>query len=389
MMKVPILLIHPPVAKPSEPPAGVARLAGALRARQVACKVIDANIEGMTYLLNHSMPAEDTWSRRAYRHRDLHLAALRRPDTYTCSDAYRRAVADVNRLLAGTGASDGIRVGLADYRDSALSPVRSADLRYAARHPEKNPFHAYYRNVLLPRIFRNEPAWVGLSINFLSQALCAFALIGLLKQTCPNIKLIAGGGLITSWMQRPGFADAFSNLVDHMAAGPGEAALLKRLGCRPAGAPCLPDYRDLMPQRYLSPGFILPFSASAGCWWRRCAFCPEQAERQPFRPLPHTEAVRQLGRLCRQTAPVLIHLLDNAVSPALLKALTANPPGAPWYGFVRIGAPLDDAAFCKRLAAAGCAMLQIGLESGHQPVLDRLNKGVRLETAHRVLDNLR
>jgi radical SAM superfamily enzyme YgiQ (UPF0313 family) len=84
----------------------------------------------------------------------------------------------------------------------------------------------------------------------------------------------------------------------------------------------------------------------------------------------------------------MIHLLDNAISPALLKSLVANPPGAPWYGFVRIGAPLNSTEFCARLAASGCVMLKIGLESGDQTVLDALDKGVRLETAVETLHSL-
>ena len=52
-MKPPkVLLIHPPLVKPGEPPAGLAKLAGALHHHQVAFSVIDANIEGLRHLLN-------------------------------------------------------------------------------------------------------------------------------------------------------------------------------------------------------------------------------------------------------------------------------------------------------------------------------------------------
>jgi hypothetical protein len=234
-----------------------------------------------------------------------------------------------------------------------------------------------------------QPAVVGISINYLSQALCAFALIGILKRSFPAIRIWVGGGLITSWMRRPGWAAEWGDLVDKMVAGPGEPALLAHFGCSASQGAYGPDYSDLVSNAYLSPGFILPFSASDGCWWRRCAFCPERAEKRAYRPLPHNTAVSLLQCLTVQTRPVLIHLLDNAVSPAMLKRLAQHPPGAPWYGFVRIGAPLDDLDFCRRLADSGCVMLKIGLESGSQAVLDALGKGVRLETASRVLHNLR
>lgn len=388
-----VVLIHPPVVKPGEPPAGVARLAGALRAAGVGCAVIDANLEGLYFRLGHLLVGKDTWSRRAHRHLDDHLAVLRSADIGRQADRYRRAVADLGRLLDADGRVPDVRAGLADYRDARWSPLRSQDLCRAARNPERNPYFAYYEAQLLPRVADLQPAVVGISINFLSQALCAFALIGLLRRRLGAARIIIGGGLVTSWLRGGRAPAGVDEWVDRMVEGPGEAHLLQAMGhSGPTVPECgrrLPDYSDLAGQPYLSPGFILPFSAGDGCWWRRCAFCPERAEQRPFRPLPHSLAVGQLGLLAAATRPVLIHLLDNALSPALLKALAAHPPGAPWYGFARIGAPLDDPETCRRLAAAGCVMLKLGLESGDQAVLDRLQKGVALTTAARVLDNLR
>jgi Radical SAM superfamily len=384
-----ILLIHPPAAKPSEPPAGVARLAGALKFHGIGHRVIDANIEGLYHLLRNLPATRDTWSHRAYKSLDRHLQALQSPAIYRTPDAYRRAVADINRLLSRAAQNRAVQPGLANYHDRRLAPVRSADLLAAAAHPESNPYFGFYQTRILPALDAMQATVAGISINYLSQALCAFALIGLLRRTFPALKIVIGGGLVTSWLQQSLRQDLFHGLVDRMVAGPGEAALLQIAG-RPARTdPYLPDYDDLWPNAYLSPGPVLPFSASDGCWWRRCAFCPERAERRPFRPLAHGTAVRQLGELSRHIRPCLIHLLDNALSPALLKALTADPPDAPWYGFARIAAPLDDPDFCLALAASGCVMLKIGLESGDQRVLEALDKGIRLEMASRVLRNLK
>ncbi|MDA8139015.1 MAG: radical SAM protein [Desulfobacteraceae bacterium] len=384
-----IALIHPPVVKPSEPPAGIARLAGALRAHGVNCTVIDANIEGLCYLLDSSLAGEDTWSRRAHRHLGQHLNCLRNPQGYPNADQYRRAVADLGRVLSQAGRREEIKVGLGDYEDAHLTPVRRDHLLRAAQEPRRNPFHNYFYSRLLPRLAQHQPVMVGISINYLSQALCGFALAGLIRQTLPEVKLALGGGLITSWMRRPQGLEPFAGLIDTLVAGPGEWPLLQALGRPIETRRYKPDYSDLSANSYFSPGFILPFSASNGCWWRRCDFCPEQAEGGRFHPLPHSFAIVQLQHLVAQTRPRLIHLLDNAISPALLRRLADQPPGAPWYGFVRIGPPLDDPIFCHGLAQSGCVMLKIGLESGSQQVLDRLHKGIQLNMATRVLDNLR
>jgi radical SAM superfamily enzyme YgiQ (UPF0313 family) len=41
------------------------------------------------------------------------------------------------------------------------------------------------------------------------------------------------------------------------------------------------------------------------------------------------------------------------------------------------------------LKRSGCVMLKLGLESGDQGVLDRMHKGIELDTASRVLGNLK
>ena len=101
-------------------------------------------------------------------------------------------------------------------------------------------------------------------------------------------------------------------------------------------------------------------------------------------------AVRlDLERLCRETRPAFIHFVDNALSPAFLKFLVKNPPGVPWYGFVRMTEHLADPAFVAGLKDAGCVMLKLGIESGDQAVLDALNKGITVETVSRALKTIK
>ena len=384
-----IVLIYPPVAKPGEPPAGIARLAGALREGGLDCRVIDASIGGLNFLLDRPIQATDTWTRRAVRNRDRHLDTLRRPDGYAAFDRYKRAVVDIARVLEKAVPGEQVRVGLANYQDRERSPLNSRDLLQAAAEPESNPFYDYYRAAVLPVVRDPAVTAVGLSLGFLSQALCGFALIGLLKRERPDLRIVLGGGLITSWMRRPDWQNPFGGLVEHMVEGPGEAALLTLMGRPGEESDFTPDYSDFEKNRYLSPGFILPYSAASGCYWHRCSFCPERAEGNVWTPVPVSRVVADLKRLVKRHDPVLVHLLDNALSPKLLRTLAEEPINAPWYGFVRFNKLLEDLDFCRRLRQAGCRMLKIGLESGDQAVLDALEKGTRLEAASRILTNLK
>ncbi|HEY5497170.1 MAG TPA: hypothetical protein VIK19_02435, partial [Syntrophales bacterium] len=237
-----LLLIHPPVSKPCEPPAGIARLAGALQEHGIPCTVIDANVEGLHFLLNSQRVREgadiwghdpisseigiaspdmaevveaggrdragNTWTKRAVRNLPRHLHSLRTWPLYGHADRYRRAVADINRVLAGapsqvsvakgenqafnpiptptlplkgrgssrhplisgglTDCEDAARrrrrdnshqvtVSLADYEDAALSPLRSADLLQAAAQPERNPFYPYFHARLMSLLKEQNP----------------------------------------------------------------------------------------------------------------------------------------------------------------------------------------------------------------------------------------
>ncbi len=404
-----MLLIFPPVAKPCEPPAGIAKLSGALSAHGISCSILDANVEGLLYLLGRSHIASDTWTRRAIKNASRNVAALRDAQTYRSLDRYSRAVKDVNRVLEVSGRASGAIPGLADYHHQRLSPVRSADLVFAAEHPEQNPFYDYFKKQM-PEILeeyflaqrrkgKREDAgidkteaeqYIGFSLNYLSQALCTFAMIGFIRKQFPEIKIVLGGGLVTSWMKRPGWKNPFCGLVDHLIAGPGEGPLLDLLGVHDSKRDrSAPDYHLLPLQNYLSPGFILPYSASSGCSWNKCSFCPETAEANPYIPVLADRAMADLNALIEKTNPTLVHLLDNAISPVLLRTLTENPIAAPWYGFARIGKELTDPDFCAALKRSGCVMLKLGLESGEQRVLDRMKKGIDLETASHVLKNLK
>jgi hypothetical protein len=384
-----VLLINPPVVKPCEPPAGLARLSGAVAHHQVTHQLLDANLEGLLYQLKDPVSDSDPWTRRAVRHLSDHLETLHNGRAFENLDRYKRAVHDINRVLQKTHSRFESRLTLSNYEDPHLSPLRSKDLIRAAEQPENNPFYHYFNARLDGLLQAQSPSVVGLSINYLSQALCALAMAGYVRKKASAVKIILGGGLITSWLSRPGWANPFGGLIDKMVAGPGEEALLKFQGITPEQGPYTPDYEGFKSLPYLSPGFILPYSASSGCYWGRCSFCPERAEDRSFRPIPLGQVISELQALIGQTRPILVHLVDNALSPALLKHLGEHPLPAPWYGFVRLTRELTEPDFCRALKRSGCVMLKIGLESGDQEVLDRMGKGITLEEASRALKNLK
>jgi len=386
-----IVLIHPPVSKPCEPPAGIAKLAGALLHHHIPCRIIDANYEAMESLLDLPCALRDTWSRRALRHLPLHRAAIRQWHLYHNSDRYRRVIKDLNRMYECVSRSSGARVTLSNYQAQTLSPLRSDDCIAAAAHPETSIFSPYFTNRLTDLLIEEEPSHIGFSINYLSQVLPAFAMIGFIRRLSPRIKIILGGGLITSWMSADTWRDPFNGLVDECVSGPGEDTLLALIGAG-NGNPCdhvRPAYDFFTECRYMAPGVVLPYSASRGCYWNRCTFCPEHAEGAEYSSTAVDTVISDIEALVQRFGPRLVHFLDNAMSPALLSAIAAVPLGVPWYGFARISDRLADPDFCSDLKKSGCVMLQLGIESGDQGVIDALSKGIDVRTAARTLKVLK
>ncbi len=403
-----VLLLQPPALKPAEPPLALAILLAHLRAQSLITTAIDANLAAYIYLLDGERLAaragvvDKTNLRRALRHRSSSLGLLRSPAATQNFARYNTAVRYLNRLLSLWNSHEGDeRLTLGDYQHDGLLPFNPQDLERAASGKVETLFAAYFREELLPQIVALQPRTIAISINFLHQALPGFELAGLLSRALPDALLVAGGGLITSWQEPLRRLKLRLPPFDRLVFGPGETALTAlakgEMDDRYTLADAttisfVPDFSFARIADYFSPQPVLPLSASRGCYWQRCLFCPEAAS-----PVPPYTASRpaELPDLMRQLADNYgirhIQLTDNAVPVNMLKTLADRADtlaGLNWFGFVRFEPILEDAAFVARLAQSGCRMLQLGLESGSQPVLDRLGKGVRLESASRILDNL-
>lgn len=384
-----IVLIHPPVTKPSEPPAGIARLAGALNDHNCSHLVLDTNIEGLLFLAATTDKARDTWTRRAGNHLEKNLSSLRNGNAFKNIGRYSSAVTEINRILAVGSDENDTRVTLNNYSQTTLSPVKSADLIYSAEHPESNVFYPYFQQRFCALLEKHGPRIMGFSLNYLSQALTCFAMIGYIRRIYPEGQIILGGGLVTSWIKKPHWINPFSGLIDEMVAGPGEKRILALAGIEYSGIDTLPDYAPFWNNEYLSPGRVVPFSTSSGCYWGNCSFCPEKAEGNKYTCLSAEKAVSDMDRLMEKDSPSLIHVCDNAISPKLLTLMATRESMTPWYGFARITSHLSDPDFCRALKRSGCVMIKLGLESGDQCVLDELGKGIELDIAKKALTALK
>lgn len=380
-----MLLIFPPAAKMSEPPAGIGYLSGFLHNSEIEHTILDLNIECLLAIANTPISSQDRWTQRAAKNVAAHIRSLQVRDTYRNFSRYERAVNDLNRLLS-VNTPDYTTLSLANYEDRR-SPTSSDDLLQCFKHPEKSIFYDIFSQRIGRLFTKQHFTYVGISLNYLSQALCSFSIAGYIKQQYPQTRIILGGGLVTSWMRSPDWKNPFAGCIDHLVEGAGEAGLMNLLKLETKVSP-KPDYSALSEHPYLSPGFVLPYGCSFGCYWNKCAFCPEKAEKTPYIPVSQTQIHNDLKELVSKHQPVLIHFLDNTLSIATMRTLIQHPPGCDWYAFTRVSKQLTDPEFCLALRQSGCVMLKLGIESGSQKVLDKMQKGTKIEEISTTLKNL-
>jgi len=403
-----VLLLQPPALIPSEPPLSLAILAAALKQEKVTVAAIDANLDAYLYLLNHNRLTElagenpKTAISRALKHCQQSLTLLRSPAGTRSFPRYSTAVRYLNLLLSlWSNNHKNERLTLGDYQHKGYSVFNPDDLTHFGNGDVHTLFHPYFQDELLPQIEEIQPQIVAISINYLHQAFPAFELAGLLRRQFPDLELVAGGGLITSWQEPLQAQNLTLAPFDRLVFGPGEASLLTlaRGSAQDnyylsdiSEIAYIPDFSFAEFDRYFSPQPIFPVSASRGCYWQKCLFCPEAtAPVHPYGSFQPKGFPDLLLQLSKHSGVTNFHLTDNAIPGNILKNLAdrrTDLKELSWFGFVRFEAILENPEFVQHLAEAGCRMLQLGLESGSQTVLDTLRKGIKLESASKILDNL-
>jgi hypothetical protein len=408
MLPPDLLLIHPPAVKPAEPPLGTAVLLSHLRRKGFRVAAVDANLEAYLHLLDGARlrsaagESPSTHVRRAVRNAPAALSFLRSRAAAGSFPRYAAAVRHLNGALSvhrGGGGTE--RLTLGDYTRGDLSEFSPADLARAASGEAPSIFSGYF-HALLERVAAMAPKAAAVSIHYRHQVLPGFELAGLLRRRLPGVKILGGGGMLTSWRRVLRSEGARFSPFHTIGFGPGEDVLASAAAGRLAeGEPFaeggetvefLPEFGFASLPEYFSPEPVLPVASSRGCYWRRCAFCPEAAApTHPFRATDPASFPALLRELSLRNGVARFHLTDNAIPPAVLKGLADGKGllrGISWHGFARFGRELLDPGFVSALAEAGCSMLQLGLETGSQALLDRMGKGTRVEEASAVLSNL-
>ncbi len=302
--------------------------------------------------------------------------------------------------------------------DSAYPVDASGAILAAVQDREHNLFYDVLKRITLPQIARSRPDVVGISLTSARQVIAGLTLAYLIREAGLKTHITIGGKMVTCWRDLLPRAPQLFTLFDSAIVYAGERPLLRLIEAldaredlstvpnlmhRVGGSvvvnevgPALPladlpppDFDGLPLDKYLAPERVLPVAASRGCYWHRCAFCNVGHGESRHYEEKAAERVRdEMLQAAARWGSKHLFFCDEAVSPRIFKRLSRllidGGASLNWAAAARFERSLD-ASTLQQMAQAGCRMLMYGLESGSARILERMNKGISLEVAKRVL----
>ena len=265
-----------------------------------------------------------------------------------------------------------------------------ADTYFKELHPHCEPVF----NEFIDSIVASNPDVIGFTLYYTNEQ-CSNWMAQKFRERLPNVKIICGGPQTNSLKR-----DSDRN-YDHIVQGEGEQLLLKILdsieNCEPIKDKYLiqpkterldldsmpfPDYTDYDFNKYTTPNGTSS-EISRGCV-AKCVFCTE-VHFWKYRGRRAGSILDEMEYQVKTHGIDFIWFIDSLVN-GNLKEIRAFALGIVerkiklrWQGYARCDTRMDPDYF-KDLAASGCHMLNYGIESGSQRVLNAMKKNITRES---------
>ena len=160
----------------------------------------------------------------------------------------------------------------------------------------------------------------------------------------------------------------------------------KYLSVKDYSIPCYDDY-DFT--EYMLPEPILPMRASYGCYWGKCTFCLVYYNDENYFFIRKVDDLIEEIKFCIKTYNVnTFSFADSALPPAYLDEFATKIIKQKIKIYFLMQNRLEDAfdkTLLKKLYKAGLRVCAWGLESASPKILEKMNKGININTAQKIL----
>jgi anaerobic magnesium-protoporphyrin IX monomethyl ester cyclase len=275
----------------------------------------------------------------------------------------------------------------------------------------ESPYALSLRNIL-PLAILPDTNIIGFSIGFPSQLYHGLVLARVAKKLNPNLFVVLGGPLITSYITFVATLQEMTCAVDGIIAGFGEEPLAQLILCmnekgdlrdipnlylpttegfrrnvrgwRPdkTNLFTIPDYGRSTLKREFDPSF--PVRPSIGCYWGKCAFCvyPSMSNgtrvKRQFVVLKPEQLVEHIKVLMHNGSGSKFELCSDSLPPLYLKKFSKqilqSTLDIKWSAWACVDQRFTDASVLETMKRAGCESILLGMESACQRNLMRINK---------------
>ncbi len=151
----------------------------------------------------------------------------------------------------------------------------------------------------------------------------------------------------------------------------------------------VPDYGDYDFTEYMLPEAILPMRASYGCYWGKCTFCLVYYNDENYFFIRKVDDLIEEIKFCIKTYNVnTFSFADSALPPAYLDEFATKIIKQKIKIYFLMQNRLEaafDKTLLKKLYKAGLRVCAWGLESASPKILEKMNKGININTAQKIL----
>jgi len=324
--------------------------------------------------------------------------------------------------------------GFSKYAEQLGCSAAHFDSLQQALNEDNSFLDKLLTDLLEKKIAAYQPSLLGLSVPFPGNLYCALKCGQWIRKHHPDIKIVMGGGFPSTELRSLSDPRVF-DYVDFITLDDGEAPLQqliryldKEIGpeglkrtflCSdqtvlyfdnpevkdiPQNEVGTPDYADLPLDKYLSfieivnpmhrlwsDGRWNKLTLAHGCYWAKCTFCDTSLDYiKRYEPNTASQVCDRIEAIILQTGEHGFHFVDEAASPALLRALAKEilqrKLTVVWWTNIRFEQSFTP-ELCRLLKESGCIAISGGLEVASDRLLKLINKGVTVEQVARVAAN--
>ncbi|GEM_PF-665295 len=399
-----VLLIIPPSYEVEFPPLGTPALIAFLKSKGIKARQLDLNIkfreylkrENKEYILSPAYNA-DKIRKRVYYYREL---------------KYENKSGPLRPYAQFIPASF-------DFTEKILS---SKNLFKFINDRKENIFFEFFQSEVVPLLKKEKYGLVGFSIVAPSQVIASFTFGAIIKKQISGLKIVMGGPWVSLFREKLLKRRDFFRFFDFLVYFEGETPLVslveslankkplrdvpnliykekgrlvvsKKISEESMDALPCPDFTGLPLYTYTNPkedkSISLTFETARGCYWGKCIFCNDLFSLSPrYREKSVERLIEDVKSLKKRFKAGKLLISNTVFSPWQMRefcqALIENNIKIRWTAMTRLEKEFDEELLAL-IKGSGCVMLDFGLESVRQRVLDLANKGTKTEVINRII----